>query len=1301
LKNFIILVICIFLGTNSYCQVQFETNNITEYISNRATSTSPVDFDKDGDMDIVAYTSGSGTFVFYENDGKGYFTSKRLLLQNIDLPEFTNDIKVLDFDNDTDYDIVTASNEGIHWLENLGENKFYYHNIYISETFHKRERFMSISVSDIDNDSDNDIIVASMDRDYYALFINKGDQTFDRKIVSDDENYTNGANFVLFNDLDQDGDLDIVAASKNSNLYLWFENKGDLEFVPHNITNTYKYSHYAKWLDVGDADNDGDLDLVATSPEIDRFFWLRNDGNQNFEILDVENDNSYTESSYMVKFFDKDNDGDLDILGVSNHFSSAGYYWFENDSSNSSNPFNNSSGNSTVTTISFGNSSGRFSDGHPVFADLADFNGDGKSDVYGLDSNKLVWFQNDGTAKNYKGNYVSIDVTAYLANSIEAGDIDNDGDIDFVGSSDYGRYSWFENIGSDNYKTHIIDELYTALGSRNIKLVDLDLDGDLDILGSSKDSYNNPNQSFLGAYVWYENVGSGKFQTHIINDKYKFARNADVFVVEDFDNDDDLDIIGTLDSKDNTLVYFQNDGFNNFTPELLFENSEISERIQFISAKDINKDGKMDILVSSTNINQYYYLENQGEGVFSTTTLKNPNVSDFNSAQVSVIKSGDIEGDGDIDIIAFNSKDQNIGFYRNSNSEFGDYEKIIDIPNTARHFDIVDVDQDEDMDILIAYQEGILQLINDGNGNFTLYEPEENVKGKYAVHVSHYMDNGTINIISATNGNFNSSPDYSDNGSSFVHYKYEGNLVVPLGISAIKIMPSDCINRDFFQIKIETEGGENPKSYELLDSDLAILQKSSVNYFEDVSVGEYYVRVSDKDDNTLISDIISVINSSMLELDIKKTDSDCNGKNNGKAEITIKGGVLPYKLKFNGNITDDIVFNDLEPGIHEFVVEDTYGCVLLKSFEIVEPDPISVEVTTTEISCFGKSDGEISITAIGGNPPYKYSLDDQAYTDNNIFPELPSGEYEVWVKDSNACVYSQLITISDPTESDYDGDGIGDSCDDDIDGDGILNGDDECDDTVQGETVNFKGCPIFTLPITNFTVTNKSETCRNSDNGKIEISAVATYDYTVSLVGNETSQTREFANAAMFDGLSAGIYELCITISDYPEFEQCYNMEIVEPDALEVNSIVNMASRTVKLQLKGSDEYTISLNGSIYRTSDNEIELSINSERNTILVSTGTDCQGSYSRQILFGSELVVYPNPVANELVTVKLPNQNLNEKVVLKLFSNSGKQIINKSLTSQDGSFKFNVDGVAPGVYTILVQCEEQSYYSRIIKK
>jgi gliding motility-associated-like protein len=89
-------------------------------------------------------------------------------------------------------------------------------------------------------------------------------------------------------------------------------------------------------------------------------------------------------------------------------------------------------------------------------------------------------------------------------------------------------------------------------------------------------------------------------------------------------------------------------------------------------------------------------------------------------------------------------------------------------------------------------------------------------------------------------------------------------------------------------------------------------------------------------------------------------------------------------------------------------VKSQTGCVQTDTIELKDPDPITWNLTTSGIKCFGDINGAITINDMyGGNNVYYFSLDGAAYFKSNGFPwvydHLPAGNHLIKVKDENGC----------------------------------------------------------------------------------------------------------------------------------------------------------------------------------------------------------------------------------------------------------------------------------------------------------
>lgn len=125
------------------------------------------------------------------------------------------------------------------------------------------------------------------------------------------------------------------------------------------------------------------------------------------------------------------------------------------------------------------------------------------------------------------------------ASNILPVDLNDDGKLDFVASRGHGRgVLWFRGPAFE--KIEIDSTLDTP---HSLAIADLDFDDDMDIVACSA--------SLTGSAVWYENRGTGKFQTHIIDQEQS---SYDLRVL-DMDNDGDMDILVAGHDSGNIVWY--------------------------------------------------------------------------------------------------------------------------------------------------------------------------------------------------------------------------------------------------------------------------------------------------------------------------------------------------------------------------------------------------------------------------------------------------------------------------------------------------------------------------------------------------------------------------------------------------------------------------------------------------------------------------------------------------------------------------------------------------------------------------
>ncbi len=278
---------------------------------NQTFFISDADIDGDGDIDVMAVSFAQDKIVWYENlDGQGNFSVQNIISNTTDGAYC---VVAGDLDGDGDMDVISGSDfSGLAWYENLdGQGVFFKHLIdnNVSGT-------RSVVVIDVDGDSDLDIVGNSTapNKTYWIENVD-GLGTFGapNSIYEMGQYVTK----VIAADVDGDGDTDVLTASSGDNEIAWFENLDGLgNFGPKNtITNTLvdAWTVYA-----ADLDNDGDIDVLATSTEPfgGEIVWFENlDGQGNFSAKKTIS--TQVQSPRSVIAADIDNDGDMDVIASS------------------------------------------------------------------------------------------------------------------------------------------------------------------------------------------------------------------------------------------------------------------------------------------------------------------------------------------------------------------------------------------------------------------------------------------------------------------------------------------------------------------------------------------------------------------------------------------------------------------------------------------------------------------------------------------------------------------------------------------------------------------------------------------------------------------------------------------------------------------------------------------------------------------------------------------------------------------------------------------------------------------------
>ncbi len=235
----------------------------------------PVDFDHDGDLDLL---SGQSNITMYRNNGdeaKEPFTdvSEQTFVKTDDTQHIPDAAFSADFDDDGDIDIfMTHRKTGCTLYDNLRQGRL---RAITTETGIPQDtHYTAAAIGDYDNDGDIDIFLATEERTH--LYLNRGDASFvdDPRLVAG----VQGISPTLLKNIDYDNDgfVDLWVSGKDG--MSMFRNDGTGRFTETDgIIPTEKGIAGA----VGDYDNDGDLDLFFINDKGQLRALQNNGGNQN------------------------------------------------------------------------------------------------------------------------------------------------------------------------------------------------------------------------------------------------------------------------------------------------------------------------------------------------------------------------------------------------------------------------------------------------------------------------------------------------------------------------------------------------------------------------------------------------------------------------------------------------------------------------------------------------------------------------------------------------------------------------------------------------------------------------------------------------------------------------------------------------------------------------------------------------------------------------------------------------------------------------------------------------------------
>ncbi len=481
---------------------------------------------------------------------------------------------------------------------------------------------------------------------------------------------------VALGDVDRDGDLDCLTADPTGLDLLWYRNDTPDESVAFAPSITIAIGARVVSLAVVDVNADGWLDALSLSAQ-GLGVHLRDVGLDSFTSAFV--DVGMADARHL-RVHDADGDADVDVLVVGDDGASLAV---------------NADGLGGAWTVS-DIASGLLTPRRGFVSDMDD---DGGVDyVSECDGQAITWLPD---ASGVGAVMYNLAVRGYGPTAVF--DMDGDGDDDVVGALTTGPLLWRENLVI--HRSVVLgdraDIEIEVNGAFNITSGDLDGDGDADFAAAA---FNDD------VISWHENLGGGVFLAHEV----LAGTNGPVSVIcADLDMDGRLDL-ASASTNDSTIHWHRNLGGVPPTFETRVVSTDAGG-VFSISAGDLDRDGRIDLVSAEKNVDRVRWFRNQdvnGAVEFTAGLVKNGVRGAFH------VHVADVDGDAWPDVLSASRDDDSVRLLRNLGGDLSSCQTIVLTTRAggAACVHSADMDGDGDIDVVSASRDdgGVRWFENDG-----------------------------------------------------------------------------------------------------------------------------------------------------------------------------------------------------------------------------------------------------------------------------------------------------------------------------------------------------------------------------------------------------------------------------------------------------------------------------------------------------------------------------------------------------------------------------------------------------------
>ena len=256
-----------------------------------------------------------------------------------------------------------------------------------------------------------------------------------------------------------------------------------------------------------------------------------------------------------------------------------------------------------------------------------------------------------------------------------------------------------------------------------------------------------------------------------------------------------------------------------------------------------------------------------------------------------------------------------------------------------------------------------------------------------------------------------------DNGCSSLLQNLTINQPVTLFATTNNDNPL-CSGDSTGTITLNPTGGTPPYQYEWENNGIIIGNGISIN---SLPAGSYDFTVTD-DNGCDYGNTVDLISPNALSLTSSSVASTC-GNSDGTASVNVTGGTVAVDYNYTWSNTQTgaglpnttSTVNSLSSGIYQVLVTDDNGCTDSTNITVSDSDGPTLTYSSSNIACFGVSNGTIDLVVVGNGPPYTFSWTGPVGFVNPGTEDLSGlepGNYAVFVTDPLGVVLLRILLLA-------------------------------------------------------------------------------------------------------------------------------------------------------------------------------------------------------------------------------------------------------------------------------------------------